>query len=181
MCVEVDNFLEKNYSNFQFINTQENKFFLKSLKPYMCITCNRIHEHENPYLFVLQNKLYFNCRRSTNNKSTILCDIGIEENKIIDNSNISEVLEIYLGDTFITKINTEKSEIHEKVEVEEIKTTSPKITDNISESQIELPKYSEGSHKLLLDFISKNDCSKKVQTKFKKTTKNILKHNKIPW
>jgi hypothetical protein len=49
---------------------------LKRLAPSMCKICNRIHESENPYLFIKKNNVFFNCRRS--NRSLL---VGSLKNK----------------------------------------------------------------------------------------------------
>jgi hypothetical protein len=37
---------------------------LKREAPSMCVTCHRIHQAENPYLFVIGGKVYWDCRRA---------------------------------------------------------------------------------------------------------------------
>lgn len=47
---------------------------LKRLKPSMCKTCKRVHEHENPYIYIDKTKnVHFNCRR--NDKSYIFAKL----------------------------------------------------------------------------------------------------------
>jgi len=47
---------------------------LKRTKPSRCKLCERVHEHENPYLLVLgeERSVYFCCRRSAGNKKLFL-------------------------------------------------------------------------------------------------------------
>lgn len=42
-----------------------NMIILKRIKAFMCPDCNRIHENQHPYVFVVSNNLYFHCRRSS--------------------------------------------------------------------------------------------------------------------
>jgi hypothetical protein len=45
---------------------------LKRLKPSRCQICNKTHEHENPYIFIIESEgvknVYFDCRRSPGKK-----------------------------------------------------------------------------------------------------------------
>lgn len=57
---------------FPFILDDINDHFIVLKRRYAssCRICNRIHEHENPYLFVVGNQksVWFDCRRSIDNK-----------------------------------------------------------------------------------------------------------------
>ena len=44
---------------------------LKRLRPSFCEICNRVHENENPYMLVVENNLYFCCRRNKNKKKLL--------------------------------------------------------------------------------------------------------------
>jgi hypothetical protein len=48
---------------------EDNRIILKNTGGYHCPVCDRTHEAENPIIFCLGNKLFFNCRRSEENKS----------------------------------------------------------------------------------------------------------------
>jgi len=41
---------------------------LKRLRPSNCRICSRVHEAENPFLFVIDGAVYFHCRRAPANK-----------------------------------------------------------------------------------------------------------------
>jgi len=41
---------------------------LRRLRPSFCEICKRVHEHENPYLLVVEDNVYFCCRRNTEKK-----------------------------------------------------------------------------------------------------------------
>jgi len=53
--------------NFPFIvrDVKGSIISLKRLKPSFCKICERVHEHENPYLLVIDDNVYFYCRRNT--------------------------------------------------------------------------------------------------------------------
>lgn len=42
-----------------------NMIILKRIKPFFCPDCKRIHEKQNPYVFSLNNIIYYHCRRSS--------------------------------------------------------------------------------------------------------------------
>jgi hypothetical protein len=51
---------------------------LRRLRPSMCRTCQRIHEHENPYIIVAgrERNVYFDCRRNFNGEKLYLGSLG---------------------------------------------------------------------------------------------------------
>lgn len=44
---------------------------LRRLRPSFCDICDRIHENENPYMLVVENNVYFCCRRNKNKKKLL--------------------------------------------------------------------------------------------------------------
>ena len=49
---------------FEFKEIRDGFILLNLLKPYRCQLCRRVHENENPYVFVTKDKtVFFNCRR----------------------------------------------------------------------------------------------------------------------
>jgi hypothetical protein len=73
---------------FSLAEFKNNILVLRRLSPSNCIICNRVHEHENPYISIKEMdpyiSIYFNCRRSEGS-----CFIG---NIIIDNKdNLSNI------------------------------------------------------------------------------------------
>lgn len=55
---------DKNYP-FEVRELEGNCIALQRLAPSYCEVCERIHEHENPYIIVQGNEIYLNCRRSS--------------------------------------------------------------------------------------------------------------------
>jgi hypothetical protein len=41
-----------------------NMIILKRTKSCFCVDCKRIHEKQHPYIFVINNNIFFHCRRS---------------------------------------------------------------------------------------------------------------------
>ena len=72
-------FVEKYYgvNTFSIRNIDHAKMTanLKTMKPYYCYVCSKVHEHENPRIYITGNTAYWNCRRS--NKRIFLCVISI--------------------------------------------------------------------------------------------------------
>jgi hypothetical protein len=52
-------------NNLSIDKIQNNIVLLRNNKPYLCPICHRIHEHDNPYLLVTNETVYFYCRRSS--------------------------------------------------------------------------------------------------------------------
>ena len=49
---------------FRYIGTRGSFILLRRIRPSMCQLCNRIHEHENPFLTVKDGEVYLHCRRA---------------------------------------------------------------------------------------------------------------------
>jgi len=60
-------------SKFPFVvrEAKGNIISLRRLRPSWCSICGRNHEHENPYVMVVGNNLYFYCRRSDSGSETL--------------------------------------------------------------------------------------------------------------
>lgn len=57
--------------NFITYKINNNIIMYKKFLPYNCNSCNRIHENQNPYIYVELDQIYFDCRRSNNKKVKI--------------------------------------------------------------------------------------------------------------
>lgn len=59
---------------YKFLGINGPIVMLKRTKPSKCKICERVHEHENPYLVVVgeEKSVYFHCRRSPNGKNLFL-------------------------------------------------------------------------------------------------------------
>ena len=70
---------------FEYKENRDNFMLLKRLYPSYCDLCNRIHENENPYMFITKGGiLKFNCRRAEGIYKSLgrIIDIKSDENKI---------------------------------------------------------------------------------------------------
>lgn len=59
------NKLHKSDNIFLLNYIMNNMIILKRKYPCFCIDCKRIHERQNPYIFVINNNIFFHCRRSS--------------------------------------------------------------------------------------------------------------------
>jgi len=59
---------------YRFMGINGPIVMLKRTKPSRCKICQRVHEHENPYLLVIgeEKSVYFHCRRAPDNKKLFL-------------------------------------------------------------------------------------------------------------
>ena len=55
---------KKDFNCYEIKYYKNNCISLQRLKPSYCNICERIHENENPYLFISNNNVYFSCRRT---------------------------------------------------------------------------------------------------------------------
>lgn len=62
---------------------------LKRLKPSFCRVCNRVHEHENPFLFIVgeERHVYFHCRRAPEDKKLYIGKLGT---KMLENNTVKD-------------------------------------------------------------------------------------------
>lgn len=84
--------------NFPFVvrDVKGSIISLKRLKPSFCKICERVHEHENPYLLVIDDNVYFYCRRNTD-KNLPLGKININlggVNEFLEEKTDSEETEL---------------------------------------------------------------------------------------
>lgn len=61
---------------YQLLDIKGSIIVLKRLRPSMCRICSRVHENENPFLFVIEETVYFHCRRAPGNKKLYVGKIG---------------------------------------------------------------------------------------------------------
>jgi len=57
---------------FTVINTVGNTIILKRNGPSYCPLCLREHQNENPYLYIVHGKVYWDCRRNSNKEAKYL-------------------------------------------------------------------------------------------------------------
>lgn len=48
---------------FKVLRIEDNRIDLKRINPYNCPICKRIHDNQNPYIFISNKNILFNCRR----------------------------------------------------------------------------------------------------------------------
>lgn len=61
----------KTKNNFITYKINNNIIMYKKHDPYNCNICNRIHENQNPYIYIEYEHIYFDCRRSNMKKNKI--------------------------------------------------------------------------------------------------------------
>jgi hypothetical protein len=55
-------------STYKILSVVGGIISLKRLRPSFCKVCNRVHENENPYIMIIEDNVYFDCRRSAGKK-----------------------------------------------------------------------------------------------------------------
>lgn len=68
---------------YSYLSTVEDNgisslILMKRLRPSTCAICNRVHEHENPYLIICGDNrdVYLDCRRNADNKKLYVGSLG---------------------------------------------------------------------------------------------------------
>lgn len=118
---------------FEIQENKDNMILLKRTRPSFCVLCNRVHEHQNPYLLVFgtNGAVYYNCRRNENNRSMFIgyldpyntSEIELEFQKddeekeqVISLKNLEIPKEEDIFDK-LKNIKLVKKEIHDKVKI----------------------------------------------------------------
>lgn len=65
------NIWHKTYDNFVTYKIINNMILYLKKHPYNCNICKRTHESQNPYIYVINHNIYFDCRRSDNKRVNI--------------------------------------------------------------------------------------------------------------
>lgn len=116
---------------FKFDKIEAPFIILKRVKPSRCRICKRVHEHQNPYLFITPKEKYvfYHCRRSKADKKLFLGTLLIQE----------EGEELPFEKLQIVEGNFEETK---KTENPWIKKTSDRLKklQSIASSEIEKPK-----------------------------------------
>lgn len=76
---------DKFNDTFKVRSIKDNLIELDTLKPFTCLVCKSLHEHDSPYIAIFQTRSLFYCRRSNNNKNVVFCYFPKKEN-IQDNN-----------------------------------------------------------------------------------------------
>lgn len=68
--------LKENYK-YEFESISGSIIVLRRKSPSFCIICQRIHDSQHPFLFILDKKIYYNCRRHSDNKNYYIGDLSM--------------------------------------------------------------------------------------------------------
>lgn len=79
--------IEGSQHDFKFLSVEGNIINLKRLRPSDCPLCDRVHEHENPYILIAYGHVYWYCRRSGNGVKLSLGYVKILEIENEQSSN----------------------------------------------------------------------------------------------
>lgn len=121
-------------SPFKVTNVIGNSIGLQKTKPYFCSLCSRKHQHENPYISVVNGQAYWICRRALGKKSIHLCGVKIEKQEEVEQSNEPVITDVKLNLNLIDNIlnpNMQRVRRVSKLEVPKanIKTVKAKLSD----------------------------------------------------
>jgi hypothetical protein len=92
-----------NINNFPYkVNSYKGGIIsLRRLRPSLCRVCDRIHEHENPFIFVVgsERNIYFDCRRNAEGKKTHLGSLGYAApNTIVPGMDICQIMSMFTNE-----------------------------------------------------------------------------------
>lgn len=90
-----------NEAPFSLLGIRGQQILLKRRHPSMCPVCSVIHNAENPFIFIIENRVYWNCRRASSHivdgssKSLLLGYLDNNENQIDEVDQIEP--DCYIG------------------------------------------------------------------------------------
>ena len=124
---------------FSYLSYSKRFITLKRNSPSYCKTCQRTHEHENPYIFIVgeQRYVYFDCRRADPNQPKFyLGRLGMKEDEtnepmIVEENPTYEKKHVMAGFTINKKISNTKSE--DTINTKSEDTINTKSEDTTSE------------------------------------------------
>jgi hypothetical protein len=61
---------------------------LNRISPSMCPVCKRVHEKQHPYLYIVRDRIYFNCRRHPKNESFLIGSLDSPYNESDESSYV---------------------------------------------------------------------------------------------
>lgn len=64
---------------YRLLNIRSNIVILKRLRPSHCRICQRIHHAENPFLQIIEDRVYFHCRRAPPSQRLLLGSLKPEK------------------------------------------------------------------------------------------------------
>jgi hypothetical protein len=148
--------------------------YLNRLAPSYCEICQRIHENENPYIFVTPQKVYLNCRRT---KISLLL---LESDEVIEDVNNEDELldpeividEEYFSDNGVSDENDDDDEESDDDSEEEDK----KEKDDVHGRYVTDYKSSDSEEDELIN-IQADETLLEID---KMTTEKPLKSNRKP-
>jgi hypothetical protein len=136
--------IDKQYP-FEVRGLEDQCIALKRLAPSFCEVCQRIHEHENPYIFIQGKTLYLNCRRSKESQVlTIVTDDFLPSEEEEGGESLLDPDVIYLGQDDTSTSSEENdasvSSEEEEKEKEEEKENEIDVLQEIQRWTAEKPK-----------------------------------------
>ena len=162
---------------FNFVKTENNLIILERMEKSYCKACDRIHDNIDPYLIVIDNTVYLNCRRCDINQYLFIIDDEYNKTEYntpftIDyNSDDESETECDEDENIILDIKIPNIEIN-NTKINNIEINNTKI-NNIEINNIEINNIEIDNNKIN---ISTKISSNKKNIKFDKTDKEIYKH-----
>lgn len=171
--------LGENEFPFSILEKRDNSIYLKRKRPSFCPVCHVIHENQNPYLYVVKDSIYWNCRQWKRHVQDELASshrfyIGKIKSNDSDDEDKSKVEKeennLILGDLIIypdgstKKIGSSQEHDEEKSSSEEVFVEKSSNTSS-SESEEDLPEIRKSRKKKPS---SSSEDSEKVNRKSKK-------------
>jgi hypothetical protein len=92
-------------------NGESSIILLKRHFASMCRTCNRVHEHENPFLLIIgeERDVYLDCRRNVQGKKLFVGKLGPTAKKMMSMINESSVINSTVSIEIPAEISVETS------------------------------------------------------------------------
>lgn len=159
--------LGKNYT-FELESVTGSIILLRRLSPSKCVICDRVHESQHPFLYILYDRVYLNCRRHPQNKNYLIghllnTEIAREEKvtpeKIEKNTESGKIIEVGGGTFTFRKKNAVADNEDNISETSSVEEEEDAVDD--SEDIIHIPEPKQlASKSTILDRLGRMDKAK---------------------
>ena len=78
------------YFPYTIERVEGNIINLRRLRPSHCKVCDRVHESQHPYMIVVNNRVYWYCRRHAQNKNLYIGNLEVEQLEQQTNGQVQE-------------------------------------------------------------------------------------------
>lgn len=140
---------------YSYLGLNGGMILLKRLYPSYCRLCCRIHENENPYMFIVGRfrSVYFNCRRTSADDNLLITQLGKRDDDLSDDDDDDKhhvgVLanEKKLNEQREIKYELDELDFEDEEIISQISDEMSKVVRDVNTKSKQIKKYKERKNK----------------------------------